>query len=310
MMRVSSINWKYFVVAAEELNFTRAAKKLYISQQSLSNYIAKLESEVGIELFNRKNALTLTAAGESLYYNAKQILAIEELAQREIQDIRDFRTGSLRIGISARRGEKILPKVLPELKKKYPDLQIELVEKKLKDIRKDLIEGRIDLMFGYVEEKSDDIVYETYAQEEILVLMTKSIWDRYIPLTEQMKIVGMDQVPLEKFRNCPFILLGEGNWIQQKIKTYCTQKNISLKTEICTTSINTAVALAISGIGAAVCPEIYARKEYISGICREPVYRFTLADPIFRPKRAILYMKKRFLPKTARDFIEIVRKNA
>ena len=104
MMRVSSINWKYFVVAAEELNFTRAAKKLYISQQSLSNYIAKLESEVGIELFNRKNALTLTAAGESLYYNAKQILAIEELAQREIQDIRDFRTGSLRIGISARRG--------------------------------------------------------------------------------------------------------------------------------------------------------------------------------------------------------------
>lgn len=68
---MGNINWKYFVVAAEEMNFTRAAVKLYISQQSLSNYIAKLEAAVGMELFNRQNTLTLTAAGESLYHNAK-----------------------------------------------------------------------------------------------------------------------------------------------------------------------------------------------------------------------------------------------
>ena len=78
---MGNTNWNYVIAAVEEMNFTKAEKRLYISQQSLSNYIAKLEKQFGIEFFNRKNTLTLTAAGESLYRYAKFIkMAVGEYA--------------------------------------------------------------------------------------------------------------------------------------------------------------------------------------------------------------------------------------
>ena len=63
---INFLNLEYFLVAAEELNFTRAAKKLYISQQSLSSHISNLEKEFDVVLFNRTSPLTLTYAGRAL----------------------------------------------------------------------------------------------------------------------------------------------------------------------------------------------------------------------------------------------------
>ena len=64
---INFLNLEYFLVAAEELNFTRAAKKLFISQQSLSNHISNLEKEFDVVLFNRTSPLTLTYAGPVSY---------------------------------------------------------------------------------------------------------------------------------------------------------------------------------------------------------------------------------------------------
>lgn len=73
------VNWTYFVAAAEELNFTKAAERCFISQQSLSSAIAKLEESLDVELFQRKKKLELTPAGECLYRHAKAIVTEEEL---------------------------------------------------------------------------------------------------------------------------------------------------------------------------------------------------------------------------------------
>lgn len=63
---INFLNLEYFLVAAEELNFTKAAKRLYISQQSLSNHISNMEKEFDVILFNRTTPLTLTYAGQAL----------------------------------------------------------------------------------------------------------------------------------------------------------------------------------------------------------------------------------------------------
>lgn len=305
---MSNINWKYFVAAAEELNFTRAAEKLFISQQSLSSYIVKLEASIGMELFNRGKTLTLTAAGESLYNNAKKILSMEELAEKELQDIRDYKTSSLRIGISRSRGAKILPQVLYQFKSMYPDLKVELVEKRLKEIKKDLLDGSIDLILGYVEEVNPELVYEVYHQEKMIVVISESVWNSYIPKEKQETILQMEKVPLEEFRECPFILLKDGSWQNGKIRAYCSKKNFTLKEELQSVNMETIVNLAAVGYGATICPSIYAQDKFIKGISSEKVYRFVLDDPLFSPDGAIIYMKKRYLPKVARDFIEICKK--
>ena len=90
---INFLNLEYFLVAAEELNFTRAAKRLYISQQSLSNHISNLEKEFDIALFQRTTPLTLTYAGQVLEKRAREILELREETYHEIADIKDFSKG-------------------------------------------------------------------------------------------------------------------------------------------------------------------------------------------------------------------------
>ena len=89
------LNLKYFIVTAEEMNFTKGGKTTFISQQSLSNHIAKLEDYFGVQLFDRNTPLTLTDAGESLLKSARKILNVKQEAELELQDIRDFRSAVL-----------------------------------------------------------------------------------------------------------------------------------------------------------------------------------------------------------------------
>ena len=71
-------NLQYFLAATEEKNFTHAARRLYISQQSLSGHVAKLEEELGVPLFERGPELKLTYAGERLALIARQICSLEQ----------------------------------------------------------------------------------------------------------------------------------------------------------------------------------------------------------------------------------------
>ena len=79
---INFLNLEYFVVAAEELNFTKAAKRLFISQQSLSNHIAHIEKEFGVALFNRTTPLTLTYAGQRLLVRARTLLTYKDETYR------------------------------------------------------------------------------------------------------------------------------------------------------------------------------------------------------------------------------------
>ena len=101
---INFLNLEYFLVAAEELNFTKAAKKLFISQQSLSNHISNMEKEFDVILFNRTTPLTLTYAGQALKAKARQMLELGawavvvggaitrplEIAQRFMDAVRDL----------------------------------------------------------------------------------------------------------------------------------------------------------------------------------------------------------------------------
>ena len=95
---------KCFAAAAEELNFTRAAKRLFISQQALSSHISKLEEYYGVRLFDRGIPMTLTDAGRALQKHAREILSSVDDYAREVQDIKNFRQGELTVGIPVTRG--------------------------------------------------------------------------------------------------------------------------------------------------------------------------------------------------------------
>jgi len=105
-------NLKYFLAVADELSFSRAAEKLYVTQQNLSNHISRLEDELQVTLFDRSPVLRLTYAGECMRDYARQLVATEQQMQLHLGDISQQRRARLRIGVTRTRGRMMLTEVL------------------------------------------------------------------------------------------------------------------------------------------------------------------------------------------------------
>ena len=102
---------EYFSVLAQERNFTRAAERLHITQQSLSSHIAGMEKELGSQLLVRRVPLELTYAGKVMLRYATGFQTLQNEMQREFCDISQKQKGILRVGAASTRGQMILPKV-------------------------------------------------------------------------------------------------------------------------------------------------------------------------------------------------------
>lgn len=94
---------EYFMIAAEEMSFTRAAERLYISQQALSSHISRLEEEYKVKLFERRPTLRLTLEGEQMLYYGENILDSNKKMLASFSDISVNCRNTLRLGMSRLR---------------------------------------------------------------------------------------------------------------------------------------------------------------------------------------------------------------
>ena len=98
-------NYEYFVAIVDEGSLTKAAEHLYVSQPSLSQYLKRLEANLGVELFDRSaSPLRLTYTGERYYQYVLQMMKLDENIRREFQDIKNQTSGRLRLGVALWRG--------------------------------------------------------------------------------------------------------------------------------------------------------------------------------------------------------------
>ena len=116
---------EYFTVLAQERNFTRAAQRLHITQQSLSSHIAGMEKELGSQLLVRRVPLELTYAGEVMLRYAAGFQKLHNEMQREFCDISQKQKGILRVGAASTRGQMILPKTIALFQESYPNISVE-----------------------------------------------------------------------------------------------------------------------------------------------------------------------------------------
>ena len=109
-------NPEYFLTIVKERSISRAADRLYLSQPYLSQYLAKLEANLGVTLLDRSHTpLQLTAAGELFHAYLERQDYLDRQLVSDLRDLRDRRRPTLHIGVSPWRGSTLLPDVLPEL---------------------------------------------------------------------------------------------------------------------------------------------------------------------------------------------------
>ena len=139
-MDLRSLN--YFTVVAEELNFTRAAQRLNMSQPPLSNQIRNLEEELGTQLFVRGGrSLQLTEAGLLLYRRAEQLLDLAERTREEVSSFAMGLSGTLCLGSVAGLAAFLTGRWLAGFREEYPLVRFEIANGSSDDISDQILRG-------------------------------------------------------------------------------------------------------------------------------------------------------------------------
>jgi DNA-binding transcriptional LysR family regulator len=163
---------RYFVAVAEELNFSRAARRLRMAQPPLSVAIRQLEAELGTELFDRSSReVALTETGRVLLEGARRTLAEAESAFAAAKRAGAGELGTLRIGFSWSARFETLPTLGQALRARYPE--VELLTEEMWNARMiaALRAGEIDLALSLCPEISGELAYEPIRAEWVVALV-------------------------------------------------------------------------------------------------------------------------------------------
>lgn len=305
------LNLEYFLVVAEEQNITRAAQRLYISQQSLSNHIRRLEKDFDTKLFERTPTMSLTYSGKKLARAAEQILAIKRQVTVEIDDINHHRRGNIRVGISHTRGRVLLPDILPGFKKAYPYVELSVVEGNTVELCDRMSHGEIDLMIDFAPIMVSDIITVPIMTERLFICIPKWIIKEHFPgLSSDMIAAKMAAAAVDDFIGYPFLMMTPGNQVRIMLDKLFVQEGLIPRIALETENIETLLALCIKGMGITFYPELFVRNlglPFKQPVENGEVSFFPLSDPITMGQLVIGYRQNMYVSDVTRNFIDFVQ---
>lgn len=170
---------EYVIVIAQEKTLSKAADRLFVSQPALSRFLLKIEDELGLPLFERrKRQLIPTYAGELYLATARSILQLQQKLEKELDALKEVDHGKLSVGITPGRGHTILPMILPDFRKQFPDYELRIFEEDVDTLERMLSDGTIEIAFFTMSEKSrftqKRFCCELISQEEIVLCAPKN----------------------------------------------------------------------------------------------------------------------------------------
>lgn len=180
---------KYFVTVAKTLNFSEAARRLYITQGTLSQQIKQLEDELGSQLFARtSHSVTLTEAGEELLPLAQNALAASDVCRDKMTDLRKALSGTLSIGVT-HSFSALLTDTVKDFLKKYPGVKLNIFYKTASELMEMVRKKEVDLSLAFKPiMEYDDIESEILFKTELSAVMRRDH-----PLADR-KSLTMDDV--------------------------------------------------------------------------------------------------------------------
>ena len=247
-------SYAVFLTTVEEMSFTGAAKRLFMSQQGLSAHIKRLEDHYKVRLFERRPVLKLTPEGESMVFYARQILDSERLMASRFADLTSESSGILRIGFSHQRSSAFFPGIWSRYHVAHSNISVRLREKMTAALLEDLRSGAVDLIVGVDIPASTDLDVEPLAQEQLRCILHESVLREYHPKDWEARLrYFLDEgVKLSELRGLPLILPSHANRLRQPIDRLFRQYNMLPNTVLESASHSLLLQLGCQGGGIAL----------------------------------------------------------
>ncbi|HKF78207.1 MAG TPA: LysR substrate-binding domain-containing protein, partial [Candidatus Dormibacteraeota bacterium] len=231
---------RYFCAVVREGTFTRAAKRLYITQPSLSEQIRKLESELGSPLFERLGrSLVLTAAGEAFRPHAERVLLEVEQARLRILEVRGLRRGRLAVGSVASAAARLLPAPLAEFRQHHPGVETILREHHTTDELEDaVLAGELDLAVVQLPGRRSDLEVRHLLRESLVVV---------VPAAD--RLAGRRSVALLELAEDPFVAMSAGSDLRMLLEACCHRAGFQPRVVIEARALGSLLGLVLAGAG-------------------------------------------------------------
>ena len=162
--------FKYVLVLSQAGSFSRAAEELGISQPSLSQYVKKIENEIGMPLLDRAGGnVRLTDAGRAYIDAGRRILDVERQMQGTLTDIKNNKSGTLTVGASPFRTVGFMPEVIKRFKNDYPGIRVVICEADTSALMEGLEQGEFDLCITMLPVDEHIFSYKKIFDEEMVL---------------------------------------------------------------------------------------------------------------------------------------------
>ena len=237
---------KYILALSETGHFGRAAEQCFISQSTLSTQIKKLESELGVMLFDRgRKQVALTPIGQQVLASARIILEEEQRIRSLVKTQQDPMAQTVRLGAILTLGAYYLPDALHTLRRAHPKLRLLLREDLTENLLQQLHEGKLDAALLATPIKETSI--------NVLPLFAEPFFAA-LPATHSLaknKVIALPQLSADKL-----LLLDEGHCLREQALAVCGLQNGS--EEIRATSLETLRQMVSMGVGVTLLPALAA----------------------------------------------------
>ena len=285
----------YIRTIVREGSISAAARKLFVSQPSLSQMVRQVEAEYGVALFDRSvSPLRLTFAGERYLEAANQILTANERMENELTEIRQENSGLLRLGLSVQRGMQVLPEALPWFAMQYPRVTVKLTEEGSARLEELVEAGQIDLALAAIESTSPRLSYTLIEKETVGILAGKGS-----SLAE--KLPNGTPVTLDAAREDSFVSLKSGHSLRVVQDKLFHESGLRPHILLETDSLEIAKQVALKSGACMLCSDIFVDESVRRWGAFFPLRDYENHRHFYACSR-----KDEKLPRYAEDFIKIV----
>ncbi|WP_201986634.1 LysR substrate-binding domain-containing protein [Hymenobacter rubidus] len=215
---MSDFRLRVFQAVAQHLSFTKAAQGLFITQPAVTKHIRELERQYGQRLLERRgNRVALTEAGRLLLAHADAVMGAQQQLEERLHALRDpdEAAGRLRLGASTTLSQYVLPSLLPAFQRRYPKVELTLLNANSEHIAEALLHGNLDLGFVEGRSRSRDLHHELLLPDELVAVRAATP-------------AGPAPLALAEALACPLVLRERGSGTLEVLEFALRERKIKL----------------------------------------------------------------------------------
>jgi DNA-binding transcriptional LysR family regulator len=283
-----------FNMVAKYTSFKKASEVLHISQPALSIQVKKLEAQTGLKLFYKiGNKIYLSDSGNMLFDYTKKIFTIIEEMENNITNIKEVIGGTINLGGSNTPGTYILPKVIGEMKKKYPSVIVNLHIADTSEITNLIVNGTLDVAVngGNCHYNSNIYVEKLFDDRLVIVASPENI------------LCEKELIEIEDLSESSFIVHSTTSQLYTNFKKFIEEAGISENISMYLGSIDAIKYAIYADLGISIMPYYAVKFEIEMGLLKE----LNIKSKEFRYPYNLIYNKNKCTSSATQKFVEVIK---